>query len=65
MIKIYGLYNVNGDDVLIQNFKYSCINVLPSYASFPCENKNGNKLNFEVIFFTSSCNPFDLIISFS
>jgi len=60
MIKRYGFHNINGENnVFIQNFKYSSIDVLPLYAPFPCANKNGNKLNFAIIFFTSSCNPFD------
>lgn len=43
MVSKYGLYNVNEENNdLIQNFKYSCIDILPSYASYPCGNKKGN-----------------------
>jgi hypothetical protein len=51
MINKYGLYNVNEENnELIQNFKYSSIDILSSYASYPCGNKKGNKLISKVIF---------------
>jgi hypothetical protein len=40
IIKKYGFNNVNGENnVLMQNFRHSCIENLPSQAPCPCENK--------------------------
>ncbi len=64
MINKYGLYNCNGENnVLIQNFKYSYIEILPSYAPCPCGNRNGNKLSSKVILVVLSCNPLYQVIS--
>jgi hypothetical protein len=62
----YGLYIVNGENnVFIQNFKYSCIEILPSYAPCPCGKRNGYKLRSKIILMVLSCNPLYQIISCS